>query len=67
MALCAEVIDFIRPNRQQQSNQIGGVVQVAKMQEKPRTSVVEVRKDAVDPLCIEATGAALDSMNLIPL
>ena len=63
MALCAEVIDFIRLCFLHDADEVTGVAQVAIVQLEVGVLDVWVLIDVVNTLGIERAGSALDAMN----
>ena len=62
MALRAEIVDFGRLRFLNQADQVGGVGEVAVMQEEVRLSEMRVFIEMIDALGIERRRAALDAV-----
>ena len=67
VALGGQVVDFVGPDLLNQPDQVGGVGQVAIVEEEPRIGFVRVLVDVVDTLGIEGRGSTLDAVDLITL
>lgn len=67
VALGSQIVHFIRTNLGQDTCQIGGVSEVAVMEKHADACFVTVPIDMINPTSVEATGAADNSMNFIPL
>lgn len=67
MALCAEVINFIRLCFLHDANEVAGVAQIAIVQLEVGVVYVRVLVDVVDTLGVEQRRAALDAVNDVAL
>ncbi len=67
MALGAEIVDFVRLRFLHQADQIGGVGQVAIVQEETGAALMRIDIDVIDALGVERGRAALDAMDDIAL
>ena len=65
VALCGEIIDLRRLHFLNDADEIGGVGQVAVMQEKPRIRQMRVAIKMIDALGVEGRGSSFDAMDLV--
>jgi hypothetical protein len=66
MALRRQVVDLVRLRLLHQADQVGGVGQVAVVQEKARGVLVGVHIKVIDPAGVERRGAPLDPVHNVP-
>src|SRR6476659_4178070 len=67
VALCAEVVDLVRPDVTQQVDERGCVGEIAVVEKQPPALDVRVLVDLVQALGVEARGAADDPVHLVAL
>ncbi len=67
VALGGEVVDLVGLHLLHDADQVGGVGQVAIVQEQPGTALVRVLVEMVDPGGVERGGAPLDPVHLVAL
>jgi len=65
MALCAQVVDLVRPNVVEQRGEGTAVGKVGVMQEEAAPGLVRVLIDVVEPVGVEAGGAALEAVDFV--
>jgi hypothetical protein len=63
MALGTQIVDFARPRLLYQPDQVGGIGEIAIVQEETGTTLMRVDIDVVDTLGVERGRPALDAMN----
>lgn len=63
MALCAKVVDFVRLGFLHDANQVSGVTQIAVVKLEVGVVHMWVLVDVVNPLDVEAAGAAFDALD----
>ncbi len=67
MALRREVVDLIRLHFLYHANQIGGIGQIAVVQDQAPVGRVRILVEMVDAVGVEQRGAALDAVYLVAL
>ena len=67
VALRGEVVDLVGLHLLHDADQVGGVGQVAVVQEQLRAGLVRVLVEMVDAVGVERGGAALDAVDLVAL
>src|SRR5262249_7378911 len=67
MALRTQIVDFLRLEAVEKSEQARRVGQNRKMQEQPFLVLMLIRKDIVDARRVEAAGPALNAMHHVAL
>ncbi len=65
MALCAEIVDFIRLSFLNNANQIGGISQVTIVKFDARIIYMWILENMINSICIKARCTTLDAMNRI--
>ena len=65
MALCPQVVNFIRLRLLNDAHQVTGVAQVAIVQRQPAVWQVRVQVEVINTLSVECACTAFDAMHLI--
>ena len=67
MALRRQIVDLVGPGLLDQADQVGGIREVAVVQEEPGRVLVRVAVQMIDPAGVERRGAPLDPVHHVAL